>query len=142
MDRSYDFSIETLLDSVRAAVETQNWLAGLALTLTLPDICASIEDPKKKRRYSEWWNDNFGESYRYGKGQKDYVTGVEVYLLRCAYLHQGSDSSDPDKVEQYEATIGRFNFVLSSNPSFPFENLRNSRATGCSRVLSGHVFTR
>ena len=47
------------------------------------------------------------------KRPKDYVTGVEVYLLRFAYLNQGSDSSDPEKVEQYEATIGRFNFVLS-----------------------------
>ena len=59
------------------------------------------------------------------KRPKDYVTGVEVYLLRFAYLNQGSDSSDPEKVEQYEATIGRFNFVLRG-PFFTFEDIEYS----------------
>ena len=103
--------LKPLLDSVRAAAETQNWLAGLALTLTLPDICASIEYPNERHRYSKWWNDHFGDDYRFGTAPNDYVTGLEVFLLRCAYLHEGSDSADPKKAAQYQATIDKFNFV-------------------------------
>ena len=105
--------LRPVLDSVRAAVAAENWLAALALTLTLPDICASIEDPDQKYRCSKWWDNNFRASYRYGEGEKDYVTGAEVFLLRCAYLHEGSDLSDAKQVERYEATIDKFNFVRS-----------------------------
>jgi hypothetical protein len=107
--------IKLLLDSVRNAVDSQNWLAGLALTLTLPDICASIQYPDVPKRYNKWWSDNFEQSYRYGNAPNDYVTGAEVYCLRCAYLHQGGDVSDPDQVKENEATIDRFTFAVSDN---------------------------
>jgi hypothetical protein len=110
-------NLQLILDSVRAAVTSENWLAALALTLTLPDICSSIEDPDQKCRYSKWWDNNCRASYRDGDGEKDCVTGVEVFLLRCAYLHEGSDSSDPKQVQKYEATVDRFNFVLSNDSS-------------------------
>jgi hypothetical protein len=114
--------LKPLLDSVRRAVETENWLAGLALTLALPDICASIEVGRAKPpgvRYRDWWKDYFGESYRYGESQTDYLNGEEVYLLRCAYLHQGSDLSDPEKAECRKTVIKEFNFFLPSDPSDP-----------------------
>ena len=97
-------SLQPLLGSIRAAVAYQIWHAALALTLTLPDICAKIEWPEEKKsrtRYRTWWDEHFGDSYQYGKGPNDHVTGDEVYLLRCAYLHEGSDSWDPASSEVY-----------------------------------------
>ena len=110
--------LQTKLDSVRAAVETQNFRTALSLTLALPDICASIEYPNAPRRYNRWWDDNFGQSYRYGSGRTDFLNGVEVYLLRCAYLHEGSDSLDPKSVIKHQPKIVDFTFVVSDDPSF------------------------
>jgi hypothetical protein len=113
--------LEPVLDSVRTAVTSENWLAALALTLTLPDICSSIEIGRDKKKghvgdwYGKWWDNYFGKSYSYGDGQTDFVTGVELYLLRCAYLHEGSDLSDPNSVKKYKATIDRFNFCASDD---------------------------
>jgi hypothetical protein len=111
--------LKPLLDSVRDAVKNGNWLAALALTLALPDICTSIEvgDKKKKRGreyYAKWWDDNFGKRYKYGNNPGDYLTGIEVYLLRCAYLHEGSDISDSDDVKNRNATIDKFQFSVSN----------------------------
>jgi hypothetical protein len=91
------------LDSIRAAVDDGNWLAALALTLMLPDICASIETPNESvgQRYTKWWRKNFRKRCRYGNWPSDHVKGEEVYLLRCAYLHEGSDSWDPASSEVY-----------------------------------------
>jgi hypothetical protein len=84
---------QRLLNSIRAAVDHENWLAALAVTLMLPDICGSIQWPEEKKsrtRYRKWWDEHFGDSYQYGKGPNHHVTGDEVYQLRCAYLHEGS----------------------------------------------------
>jgi hypothetical protein len=106
--------LKSLLDSVRHAIKTENWLCGLALALTLPDLCATIEGGRKVQvlvRYSKWWNENFGETYRYGESQEEYVNGLEVYLLRCAYLRQGIDSVDPKQVDKYNRTVDKFIFI-------------------------------
>jgi hypothetical protein len=106
-----------LLYSIKAAVDHGNWLAGLALTLMLPDICAKIETPGKSvsvsQRYARWWDRNFGVSYQYGKGPNDHVKGVEVYQLRCAYLHEGRDLQANKKV--ISATIEKFTFATSKH---------------------------
>jgi hypothetical protein len=96
------------------AVEDENWHAALALTLTLPDICARIETGQKgKKHYFKWWTDNFGQNYRYGNGSNDFVKGEEVYLLRCAYLHEGSDELDPIDRQNLKAVIEQFQFVVA-----------------------------
>lgn len=110
--------LKPVLDSVRDAVKAENWLAALALTLTLPDICASIEvgsDKKVSDRYSEWWDRHFGRSYEYegktedGTLERKWLSGLDVYCLRCAYLHQGMDSFD-----DRPAKPANFNFVRPS----------------------------
>jgi hypothetical protein len=107
-------SLQPLLDSIRAAVKDKNWLGGLALTLMLPDICGRIETGERtKTVYFNWWADNFGKTYQHDNGPSDYVTGEEVYMLRCAYLHEGSDSFDPSTRKKYNATIEKFQFVIS-----------------------------
>lgn len=116
--------LQPLLDSIRAAVKDQNWHSALALALTLPDICARIETGQKgKRRYFKWWTDNFGDSYTYGSGPTDHVKAEEVYLLRCAYLHEGSDSLDPTDRQKLNALIEKFKFVISN------DHLKKQRTT-------------
>jgi hypothetical protein len=134
--------LQTKLDSVRADVEKQNLRTALALTLALPDICASIEYPNAPLRYNRWWDDNFGQSYRYGTGQTDFLNGVEVFLLRCAYLHEGSDSLDPKSVKKYQPKIVDFTFVVSDDASLHLKidgtgtRLQLNAATFCRDMCS------
>jgi hypothetical protein len=108
--------LQPLLDSIRAAVNDGNWHAALALTLPMPDICARIETGQRgKKAYFKWWTDNFGPSYGYGNGPSDHVKGEEVYLLRCAYLHEGSDSLDPADRQKLNALVEKFKFVISND---------------------------
>lgn len=132
--RTMASQFQSLLDSIRAAVEHENWHAALALTLMLPDICATIETPKKTfvgQRYARWWADNFKNSYQYGNQQTDYVTGKEVFLLRCAYLHEGSDSLDPAQLKKCSATIDKFKFATSNH---------HLRKTGTTVILNLQTF--
>jgi len=116
--------LQPLLHSIRAAVNDKNWHSALALTLTLPDICARIETGQKgKRRYIKWWTDNFGHSHAYGSGPSEHVKGEEVYLLRCAYLHEGSDSLDAADRQKLNALIEKFKFVISN------DHLKKQRTT-------------
>ena len=105
---------QPFLNSIRAAVKHENWLAALALALMLPDICATTQMPKVKgkgKRYAKWWGDRFANTYRYGTGPNDYVTGHEVWQLRCAYLHEGSELQS-HKTE-LSAAIEKFQFASS-----------------------------
>ena len=103
---------EPLLDSIRAAVRHENWLAALAVSLMLPDICANIEWPRENSstRYRKWWAHNFAATYKYGTAS-DYVTGEEVYKFRCAYLHEGSEVQSRET--ELSAVIDKFQFTIS-----------------------------
>jgi hypothetical protein len=83
-----------LLLAARQAVAQQNFYAGLALALTLPDICGQIERPAETNigtRYSEWFNSFMPANYvKASKWTGPLMSGVDCYALRCAYLHAGS----------------------------------------------------
>src|SRR5271165_4819869 len=107
-----------LVDAVQQALSAENWLAALALTLALPDICSSIEveDPKGQvgDRYRSWWNDYCRKRFKFGD-PPSYLTGGEVYKLRCVYLHQGFDSFDPVR-DDIGAITENFQFCSSDVP--------------------------
>lgn len=96
----------TLSDFVTAALqagEQENWLAALALALTLPDICAAVDDPgphKSRARYAKWWDQYVAPQYLATPGPKDdwvvhsYLPGQDAFYLRCSYLHAGTDVMD------------------------------------------------
>jgi hypothetical protein len=105
---------QPLLDSITDAVKHENWLAALALALMLPDICGKLQWPEEEKggkRYAKWWAHNFAGTYTYGSAS-DYVTGDEVWQLRCAYLHEGSSELQNDKKELIPV-IEKFQFAIS-----------------------------
>lgn len=87
--------------------------SALALALTLPDICGSIEYPNEGKvgvRYRNWC-DTWGRMLA--------VSGADCYALRCAYLHSGSEEfSGPSAVaalfERIQFTIGQVEGVWKS----------------------------
>lgn len=91
--------MEHLIAAVRDALAKESWYAALALSLTLPDTCASIEDPgphKSSRRTIAWFDAHAAKYFRPSPpvGQQ-FLTGEDFWKLRCSFLHQGDFDVDP-----------------------------------------------
>lgn len=84
------------INEIRMALKNGYYNAALALSLTLPDICAQIEFGKKMevgKRYKSWIDKNF-DKYLFDvpiSGFEDQILNSEkIYLLRCYVLHSGN----------------------------------------------------
>jgi hypothetical protein len=72
--------LKPFVNAVRDALAQKNWYAALALALTLPDICANLEQPEERRvgvRYTQWWNTYVG------KRNRTNLTGKRSQTLHC-----------------------------------------------------------
>ena len=80
--------MERFTTAIRAALKDRNWFGALFLSLAMPDICGSLETPKvgSKKRYPRWFNAYLATEY------KGFLTAKDCYYLRCACLHEGSDT--------------------------------------------------
>jgi hypothetical protein len=93
-------NLSDFVAAARQAGEQENWLAALALALTLPDVCASADRPGKqiaKSRYIEWWDKYIAPMYMVAPDLAEdwhahsYLPGTDAFYLRCSYLHSGMD---------------------------------------------------
>jgi hypothetical protein len=89
-----------LVDAVRQAMAQQNWYAGLSLAMTLPDICGKMREPQNSssRRYIAWVDEYLTPGWTHtlttfggDERQLRFLNGADMYALRCALLHEGSD---------------------------------------------------
>ncbi len=82
-------SMDHLVAGVREAVERECWYAALSLALMIPDACAAIERPGNGitgDRYATWVDTYFAPHVT--AGGVPFLTGRELYRLRCRFLHQ------------------------------------------------------
>lgn len=101
------------IKSIRKAYSDGNYMAALALSLILPDICGQVEFPSLSgngnvsKRYKKWFNLHLQQYYENDEimhtdfipldNKKNCVFNADIcYALRCAVLHSGND--DVDKV--------------------------------------------
>ena len=79
--------MDLILKEIQAALDAKLWYAALAVTVTLPDICASLEAPpgaskdKQRSRYLRWFN-------TYAK-RDAVLTADRCWDLRCGVSHEG-----------------------------------------------------
>lgn len=103
--------VNPFVSAVRDALARENWYAALALALTLPDICADLEKPKRGvgARYTQWWNTYLSRKYNGA------LSGDDCYKLRCTFLHQGLGNIRfifPDPSGRLRPHCNRINGVL------------------------------
>lgn len=85
-------------DSIRAAIETENWYGALSMALALPDVCGRLETPNQKSqaRYVAWFQKWIEPKYTALSGpdrQKHvFLCADDCYALRCSYLHEGGNN--------------------------------------------------
>lgn len=80
--------MEEIIEAVEKATLSKNWYGALFIALTIPDICGKIETPCETslQRYISWFNKYLLVEYN------NYLNAEDCYALRCALLHEGSDS--------------------------------------------------
>lgn len=80
-------SLELILREIEDAYGAGRWYVALATTLSLPDICASLEDDPKsvwanQKKYTAWFDANAQSRFKW-------LTGEDCYRLRGGVLHNG-----------------------------------------------------
>lgn len=83
-----------MLGAAIQAAEQENWYAALGLALCLPDIAGKIDKPRARSsaRYVTWCATYLEPQYVDEDGKR-WLTGSDVYALRCAFLHEGSSDT-------------------------------------------------
>lgn len=100
--------MQQYLDSIRLSLTTSNYFGAIAMALTLPDICASIEaedNETNRNRYCAWFDKYLGSTYTIERplkedGEKDIIlfSAKECYAARCSFLHQGTNITSHQKI--------------------------------------------
>lgn len=58
--------MKAIIDSIFKSLDAQNYFGALFMALTIPDICASVENPGNKKRgvrYRKWFEENLKAKY-------------------------------------------------------------------------------
>lgn len=109
-------SIELIIEDIIHALDGRAFITALQATLTLPDICSTLElgenDDKKHGkgdRYAKWYD-------TYVKKDHDFLNGNTCWKFRCSLLHEGSGYFEPVYTKLGTHT-GRVLFVCSGETS-------------------------
>jgi len=95
--------MEDIITGLNHAIETENWYTSLFVAFAIPDICSKIQYPDKYTnvRYPDWFQTHRNNSYR------SHLSGKDCYALRCAILHEGSQSIEGQRAQEI---IHKFSF--------------------------------
>jgi len=106
--------MEDYLRAVERSLESENWHAAISLALTLPDICARLEDPNTRngKAYLRWFEGNLLREFTRDAGGRSviFLTGKDCYALRCAFLHAGSDDISDQNIRE---ALTKFHFCTT-----------------------------
>ncbi len=89
-----------LFDEIEQTLQSRLYLAALFMTLTVPDICSSLEvdNPDKNvgDRYIKWCRNNIDLS------QFSLISIDDIYRMRCKALHNGqAQDLQKSSISQY-----------------------------------------
>lgn len=108
--------------AVESAIREKNWYAALGLALTLPDMCAAMENPDAKgfeARYVGWYDRYLLSTYTAYVGPRAkkvvFLSGADCFALRCAFLHEGTGDMTPKP----QRVLQRFHFVCPLESGHP-----------------------
>lgn len=117
--------INRLIDDINKALDTEAYMAALALALTLPDICAKAEygdTLRNKERYIKWFDEYIGKyeicPREEGEECMPYLSGEVVYSLRNNVLHQGTPNIEKEKIKDKTNQIDKFILVIEKKKPF------------------------
>jgi hypothetical protein len=102
--------ITTILHEIDRALEAKLYYLAIAVSLSIPDICACLEcDPNKpiwatQQKYVTWCDANVGSRF-------NLLKGVDLFRWRGGVLHQG----------HFDHPKSNFDRVIFLSPESPFK---------------------
>jgi hypothetical protein len=141
-------SMEHLIRGVRDAVHKRSLYAATALALMLPEVCAVIEDPgrgKSKQRYIRW-ADRWAQWFFTAQTGKVFLSGTELYLVRCSFLHQGDFATSDEAPKAADDSAAMFEVLnrvtLYDDDEIAVVPARNMTSNGSERSTSYSIGVR
>lgn len=109
------------LTSIQSSLDTQNWLAALSTTLTLPDMAgwAHYPDLGTGARYRRWFDDNIARYYASESGPV-FLNSSDCWALRCSFLHSGQDDVSGERARR---DLARFVFSVTGSHRIRVNNV-------------------
>lgn len=83
--------MKILVSELKQAVENNLWFVAINIALTIPDICSALESENGQtvsKKYIKWVDTYLVHKYN------NFITGEDIWKLRCASLHQGKFNHD------------------------------------------------
>lgn len=138
---------------IRKCIENNIWIPALTTVLTIPDICAWLENPAAKtgERYKDWCQKWIEPRYSYIRPVKNpkhsadadpngffatsrepplifeqrvLLSATDLYALRCAITHSGSVDISTQRARK---TLDRFEFTTPDSRNVSAHcNLKNT----------------
>jgi len=110
--------MESFLASIKIALENKNYIAALALSLVVPDICGNVEFPntESEEHYKKWF-DNFVRQYyktntSESAGYK--VEGKDCFAWRNVFFNEGKGEYTRAKAKEI---VSHLNPLIPGNAS-------------------------
>ncbi len=134
--------MDAILQAIDEALASKNWHAALFMSLSAPDVCASLcsETGKSNRTmYADWFNEYVGKRYKRQASafmeEHTFLSGNDCYALRCTALHRGDvDISD----ERCREALDSFHFTTTGSHCNQVEGvLQLDVRTFCQDICAG-----
>lgn len=117
-----------IIKEIKSALSNEEFLAALALALTLPDTCGKAEFPTKgnRDRYIGWYDQYVGQYEKPPKANTDnnstpsvfddmpYMSGEIVYSLRCCFLHQETLNIELKQIHDPQCQVTHFTLIIAN----------------------------
>ena len=110
--------LNPLITSVNISLINKNFYAALTTALTLPDICASLQNGGRTSRiyYTEFIKEYFLPIHSY---DEDFVEASDFYALRCAVLHNSTTNIEEQRARKI---INKFVLTYSTTGNIFLHN--------------------
>ena len=144
-----------VIESIEDALDKECWIPALALALTLPDTCGSIEYPEminnkgrrlSKRQYLAWFKEHVEHRFAdhtgfddKGNALRPYFNADMCYQLRCAILHSSNDDIDFEYGDCKKEFEYHYDFELRVNACDSYGEIWASGANANERARLIHV---
>jgi hypothetical protein len=95
--------LELILQDIGKAIDAKLPYLAIAVSLSIPDICAAMEcEPGKiwvnKVKYEAWCDANLIPKFTH-------ITAQDCYRMRCGVIHQGNFGRSDDRYDRIAFTV-------------------------------------
>lgn len=133
-----------MLDSIkeiRKALDKECYLAALALSLTLPDICSQVENNVMKGNrnfYINWFNSYVEYDYfhfQMAGFETQTFDGEMCYSLRCKVLHNGNTEVNNPNLR---VLVDSFELLKPGDPNYKsgYTYIKKLQPDGTTKVIT------